>query len=84
MANFVKFNRKQNKAFAIGSSKDADTIYFTTDTHQIVLGGQVYGDGVNHHKVATKTEVVRAEGNLGSLYIQGCACKGFFSEQGCN
>jgi len=66
MAKNVKFNRLKNKAFATGSSKDADTIYFTTDTHQIILGGQIYGnDGywtyengniyANNHKISTTT-----------------------------
>lgn len=43
MAKEVKFDRLHNLSFAQGSSKDADTIYFTNDTHQIVLGGQIYG-----------------------------------------
>lgn len=44
----VKFNRTATKATAIGSSKDADTLYFTTDEQSIYLGGKrVGGDSVS-------------------------------------
>lgn len=43
MAKNVKFNRQKTQAFAQGSSKDADTIYFTNDTNQVVLGGKLMG-----------------------------------------
>ena len=45
----VKFNRTATKATAIGSSKDADTLYFPTDEQSIYLGGKrVGGDRVSH------------------------------------
>ena len=45
----VKFNRTATKATAIGSSKDADTLYFPTDEQSIYLGGKrVGGDSVSH------------------------------------
>ena len=45
----VKFNRTAKKATAIGSSKDADTLYFPTDEQSIYLGGKrVGGDRVSH------------------------------------
>ena len=45
----IKFNRTATKATAIGSSKDADTLYFPTDEQSIYLGGKrVGGDSVSH------------------------------------
>ena len=45
----VKFNRTATKATAIGSSKDAHTLYFPTDEQSIYLGGKrVGGDSVSH------------------------------------
>lgn len=45
----IKFNRTATKATAIGSSKDADTLYFPTDEQSIYLGGKrVGGDRVSH------------------------------------
>ena len=44
----IKFNRTATKATAIGSSKDADTLYFPTDEQSIYLGGKrVGGDSVS-------------------------------------
>ena len=49
----VKFNRTAKKATAIGSSKDADTLYFPTDEQSIYLGGKrVGGDSVSHADAA--------------------------------
>ena len=45
----IKFNRTATKAIAIGTSKDADTLYFPTDEQSIYLGGKrVGGDRVSH------------------------------------
>ena len=43
MAKNVKFDRLKTYAVATGSGKDANTVYFTSDTKQIVVNGQVYG-----------------------------------------
>ena len=49
----VKFNRTAKKATAIGTSKDADTLYFPTDEQSIYLGGKrVGGDRVSHADAA--------------------------------
>ena len=49
----IKFNRTAKKATAIGSSKDADTLYFPTDEQSIYLGGKrVGGDRVSHADAA--------------------------------
>lgn len=43
MANYIKFNKSTNRETAL-SSLDQNTVYFTTDTHQIVMNGQAYSD----------------------------------------
>lgn len=49
----IKFNRTANKATAIGSSKDADTLYFPTDEQSVYLNGKrVGGDRVSHADIA--------------------------------
>lgn len=49
----IKFNRTAKKAVAIGSSKDADTLYFPTDEQSVYLNGKrVGGDRVSHADAA--------------------------------
>ena len=44
MANsFVKFYRLSSTAYKAQTSKDANGIYFITDTHELIVGGNNYG-----------------------------------------
>ena len=43
MATQVKFNRLHTLAEAQLSTADQNTIYFTTDTHEVVMKGEIYG-----------------------------------------
>jgi len=43
MATQVKFDRLHTLAEALLSTADQNTIYFTTDTHKVVMKGDVYG-----------------------------------------
>jgi hypothetical protein len=43
MANIVKFDRRHTLAQAQLSTADQNTIYFTTDTHEVVIKGEIYG-----------------------------------------
>jgi hypothetical protein len=45
MALNVKFDKSRDYAYAMGDSAERGTIYFTTDTNQIVVNKKVYGDG---------------------------------------
>ena len=47
--NQVKFSRNKTSAEALGS-EDPDVIYFTSDKHEIVMGGDVYGGGLEKDK----------------------------------
>ena len=44
MAVNVKFDKTRNYDYAMGSSADRGTIYFTTDTNQIIVNKKVYGN----------------------------------------
>jgi hypothetical protein len=39
--NYINFNRTKTSSDALVG--DQNTIYFTPDTHEIVMGGEVYG-----------------------------------------
>ena len=86
----VKFNRTAKKATAIGSSKDADTLYFPTDEQSIYLGGKrVGGDRVSHADTAdsattagtaTSAGTATTAGKVGhalSLQLNGVITKNF-------
>ena len=86
----IKFNRTAKKATAIGSSKDADTLYFPTDEQSIYLDGKrVGGDRVSHADSAdsattagsaTSAETAGTAGKVGhalSLQLNGGSTKNF-------
>ena len=83
----VKFNRTATKATAIGASKDADTLYFTTDEQSIYLGGKrVGGDSVSHAAEADHAKNADNATNAGtavkvghalSLQLNGGSTKNF-------
>lgn len=41
--SYVNFNRQKDLAFASSANADPNTIYFTSDTHEIVIQGDIYG-----------------------------------------
>lgn len=41
--SYVNFNRQKDLAFASSSNADPNTIYFTSDTHEIIVEGNTYG-----------------------------------------
>jgi hypothetical protein len=40
---YVNFNRTKPASFALSESADKNTIYFTTDTHEIIINGESFG-----------------------------------------
>lgn len=70
----IKFNRTANKATAIGSSKDADTLYFPTDEQSIYLGGKrVGGDSVSKAENADHATNASHAGTADSATTAGTA-----------
>lgn len=41
--NYVNFNRQEGLAFTTSVDANPNTIYFTSDTHEIIINGQSYG-----------------------------------------
>lgn len=41
--SYVNFNRQKDLAFVTSANADPNTIYFTSDTHEIVVQGKTYG-----------------------------------------
>lgn len=74
--SYVNFNRQRNKAFATGVSADPNTVYFTTDTKQIIIGGLEYGgvsDYVSQDQYSKDTQIfsdtLTEINNKFSLYV---------------
>ena len=68
----IKFDRTANKAKAIGSSRDADTLYFPTDEQSIYLGGKrVGGDIVSHAGTADSATTAGTATSAGTATIAG-------------
>lgn len=42
--SLVQFDRTRTLAYATGAEAQSNVIYFTTDTHNIVVNGQLYGN----------------------------------------
>lgn len=40
---YVNFNRTKPASFALSEYADKNTIYFTTDTHEIIINGEAFG-----------------------------------------
>lgn len=40
---YVNFNKTKPASFALSESADRNTIYFTTDTHDIIVNGKSFG-----------------------------------------
>lgn len=40
---YVNFNRTKPASFALSEYADRNTIYFTTDTHEIIINGEAFG-----------------------------------------
>ena len=40
---YVNFNRTKPASFALSEDADKNTIYFTTDTHEIIINGEAFG-----------------------------------------
>jgi phosphatidylglycerol:prolipoprotein diacylglycerol transferase len=43
---YVNFNRTKPASFALSEYADKNTIYFTTDTHEIIINGEAFGTAV--------------------------------------
>lgn len=41
--NYVNFNRQEELAFTTSVDANSNTVYFTSDTHEIIINGQSYG-----------------------------------------
>lgn len=41
--NYVNFNRQEGLAFTTSVDANPNTVYFTSDTHEIIINGQSYG-----------------------------------------
>lgn len=74
--SYVNFNRQRNQAFATGVSADPNTVYFTTDTKQIIIGGLEYGgvsDYVSQDQYSKDTQIfsdtLTEINNKFSLYV---------------
>lgn len=50
----IKFNRNLTQAEALQGN--ADTIYFTTDTQCLIMGGKIYGLGPSRLFIGTQEE----------------------------
>lgn len=47
--NYVNFNRQKDRAFATSADADPNTIYFTSDTNEIIIRGVSYSvEGTNY------------------------------------
>lgn len=60
---YVNFNRTKPASFALSEDADKNTIYFTTDTHQIIINGEAFGtdDLSELQKQINDLEVTHAE-----------------------
>ena len=45
--SYVNFNRQKNLEFATSADADSNTIYFTSDTHEIIIQGNIYGPDIS-------------------------------------
>lgn len=66
---YVDFNRSLTEAEALKGNKD--TIYFTTDTQCLIMGGKVYGIGPSRLFMGTQEEYAAAAATmpLGTIVI---------------
>lgn len=66
---YVNFNRTKPASFALSEYADKNTIYFTTDTHEIIINGEVFGtDDLSElqkqiEALAEEAEVIAADLN---------------------
>ena len=67
MPTQVKFDRLHTLAQAQLSTADQNTIYFTTDTHEVVMKGEIYG---TNYSLPAATSSVLGGVKLGSDIIQ--------------
>jgi len=67
MATQAKFDRRHTLAEAQLSTADQNTIYFTTDTHKVVMKGEIYG---TTYTLSTATSSVLGGAKLGSDMVQ--------------
>ena len=68
---YVDFNRSLTEAEALKGNKD--TIYFTTDTQCLIMGGKVYGIGPSRLFMGTQAEYDAAAATMpiGTIVIIG-------------
>lgn len=59
---YVDFNRSLTEAEALKGNKD--TIYFTTDTQCLIMGGKVYGIGPSRLFMGTQAEYDAASATM--------------------
>ena len=71
MANYVNFKRGLSTAFSGLGSKNADTLYFLTDTNLLYLGSTLIGSTVKDVSYNSTTGVVTVE------YLDGTTSKTF-------
>lgn len=43
MSDYIKHNRSTDKAAALSSTADQNTIFFTKDTQELIMGGKLFG-----------------------------------------
>lgn len=64
MANYVKFKKGQASAYTALASKDADTLYFLTDSGLLYLGSKLIGSNLKNVSYASnKLKIEYFEGN---------------------
>lgn len=54
---YVNFNRTKPASFALSEYADKNTIYFTTDTHEIIINGEAFGTDASLEQVIVENEL---------------------------
>jgi hypothetical protein len=57
MSNYVKFNKSTNSKYAL-VMRDDNTVYFTPDTKEIILGNQSYGKSAGEGELTVQVNGV--------------------------
>lgn len=65
---YVNFNRTKPASFALSEYADRNTIYFTTDTHEVVVNGQSFGGAVDLTELWKQIDAHTQE--IGTLTIE--------------
>lgn len=54
---YVNFNRTKPASFALSEDANKNTIYFTTDTHEIIINGEAFGVDASLEQVIVENEL---------------------------